>query len=153
LTPKILKKSDLIVIGSKGKEFETGAVWQKFLDLYDKYGMYEQLSSNEIYKIKLFMDKKTEVYIGMLSNTKRQSPFYRNLIIPENEYAVFEIALIDGYKEKLNEIDEWIKTNKKYDQAKLNDNRFLIEHYGKKFDENDFENSKIDVWVPIVKKQ
>lgn len=153
MTPKIMKKPELIVVGSKGGEFETGVVWQKFLDLYDKYAMFEQISNNELFKVKIGTGRNTEVYIGMLSSTNRQSPFYRSIIIPEHEYAVFEIALVDGYKEKLTEIEEWIKNNKDYEQARIKDNRFLIEYYGEKYNENDFENSSIEVWVPLVKKE
>lgn len=152
LKPIKVKKPELIIVGAKGGEFETGVVWQKFLDLYDKYALFEQISNNEILKVKLFMKDKTEVYVGMVAGTNRQNFFYRHIIIPEFEYYVFKIPA-DDYVEKLIEIDEFMKNNKEYQPGKVNGNKFLIEQYGEEFDENDFENSTIDIWVPIVKKE
>lgn len=152
MKPKKVKKPELIIVGAKGGEFETGAVWQKFLDLYDKYALFEQISNNEILKAKLYMKEKTEVYIGMVAGTNKQNFFYRHIIIPEFEYFVFKIPAVD-YVEKLKEIEEWMKNHKEYNQGKVNGNRFLIEQYGEEFDENDLENSKIEIWIPIVKKE
>lgn len=153
MKPKFIKKDELIVVGQRGSSYETGAIWQKFLDLYDKFGIFEQISKNELYKVRLINGKKFDVHFGMLTANKRQSPFYKMLNIPAFEYAVFEVALAKGYDEQIVEIEEWIKNDEKYEQGRIEGTRFLIEHYGVKYKEDDFDNSVIEIMMPIVEKE
>ena len=70
MKPKFIKKDELIVVGQRGSSYETGAIWQKFLDLYDKFGIFEQISKNELYKVRLINGKKFDVHFGMLTNSR-----------------------------------------------------------------------------------
>ncbi|HEY8363938.1 MAG TPA: GyrI-like domain-containing protein [Haloplasmataceae bacterium] len=150
--PKTIHKDSMIIVGEQGSGFETGAIWQKFTDLYDKYGMNEQISENEIYKVKILYGRKFDVHIGRLSTSMVQTPLYKILTIPPFEYVVFECKLSD-YNNHMQMVNEWLENNPLYEQGLLNNNKFIIEYYGPRFNEDDFDESIIEIYLPIVKKQ
>ncbi len=152
MEPKVISKDALIVVGKSGGGLETGETWQKFMDLYDKYGINEQISNNEIYKVKIYYKIIPDALVGMISSTTEQNPLYNVVSIPAYEYAIFDAPLA-SYTEQLKSVDNWIRNNEKYKQGTIDGCRFLIEYYGSRYDEEEIDSSVIEIWVPLAPKE
>lgn len=156
MPPNIIIKGEIAIHGLRGDGAGTGNLWKKFERRYAKKP-FERVGENA-YEIRTFDGRKparpgNDVLVGYERKLKNSTDGFRCMVLPAGEYAVFDVAIADGYDSENAAIEKWLAENGTYNLRELYDNRFVLECYvPEKFKGGDKPDSVVEVWLPVCNR-
>jgi len=150
--PKIIQKEAMIIAGVAGVGDETGKAWEAFMKMQNIHPLKNQ-AGEEGYEIRLYPTEGiAKIHVGVPVQDENVPADYRLFFLPAATYAEFEIFPSEGYESSNAEMNEWLENNAgKYKQASLNDMKYAVEVYDKRFKGDKDPSSVVGILVPIEK--
>ena len=154
MKPKIIKSNQLNITGITGDGSKTGDVWNEFERKYTAAPFDK--AEDCAYEIRFWdgdkhVTKGKDVHIGFATDDNVDG--FTTVVLPEADYAVFDVYVAKGYENSNEEMDKWLADNSsKYDQLMLDGIDFVIECYNEKFKGGDQPDSIVEMWIPICEK-
>ena len=151
LNPNIIKRDELIIAGTCGDGYQTGAVWGEYEKLIAQKPLTNKISDNG-YEVRVYEGDNCTVYTGLSVTDDNVDPAYTIIKLPPSKYASFDVYVANGYDSENSAMDEWLATNDGgYSERLLGGVHYCVEFYDKRFNGNE-AGSIVEIWIPIEKK-
>ena len=153
MEPKIVLMDRLCILGLTGNGSETGKVWGDFEEIYDKRPF--QKKDEYGYEIRFYdgeekATSKMDIHVGFSSMNEEETEGFSIIVLPETEYAVFDVFVAKGYDSENKNMNKWLSDNAdKFTQLQHEGKKFVVECYNEKFKGGDKPDSIVEIWIPI----
>ena len=150
LSPKIIKKSGLRIVGRQGDGSDTSLVWEQFMKMNAETPVLHKRSDNG-YEVRIYDGNTCTVYVGYDVNGGEQPEGYSVCCLPASEYASFEVYVALGYDSENTAMEDWLASNDLgYKERLLEHCHYCVEFYDERFKGAEV-GSIVEIWLPVYK--
>lgn len=134
---KIKKLGTLNLVGLIGDGSKTTELWNRF----DEKTI---TVAGNAYEVRFYQEDACDCFVGIEEDSSKSTGLI-TLIIPESEYAVFDVCVANGYDSENDNMDKWLVANKaNYKQKEMNHKKYVVEIFSERFNEG-----IVEICIPI----